>query len=133
MLSKAKRTSKTSPTQGGELTLGIVYQSSQYDPEKHCGSSDSFLPVFDYSDHLQFACTTCKEVAVILQVKKETCANTPILYFLMLCPKCGGCGMRKVYLEYAGSGRFAFPSKVNWLDRASKEAKPEAHERTPKS
>lgn len=104
--------------------MKLVYQSKKYDPEKHCGLATRFIPVFDTTDHLHFACDRCREIAIMLQVKRDdSYANTPTIYFLMLCPKCGNCGIRKIYLEDAGKHYLSFPSDTELLAKTAEEAK----------
>jgi len=93
-----------------------VYRNKKYDPEKHFAVSVGFTPTFDPADHLHFASDCCKRPAIILLVRRnDAYANTPTIWFTLQCPKCGECGIRKIYLELPGNLRMLYPTKAEML------------------
>lgn len=62
---------------------------------------EDFIPTWDTTDHLSFACEECHTKATILAV--EFYPNLPpvgaTLYFRLKCPSCKRTGQRKIYLE----------------------------------
>ena len=71
---------------------GFIFLS--VDPESCLIGGDRFVPTFDDTDHLQFACANCFSIADILAVVKRG----DEIYFWLGCPKCGKTGQRKIYL-----------------------------------
>ncbi|MCD6421799.1 hypothetical protein J7L13_00415 [bacterium] len=83
-----------------------------------------FIPVFDCTDHFHWACPKCKEIAKVLLVERnDSYANTPTIYFYLECPKCGGRGFRKIYLEDMGKHYLLFPETLIPLAKTEKEAR----------
>lgn len=79
---------------------GIIY--SALDPETHHIGGGVFLPTWDTTDHLHFACTSCKSVADVLQVHFDANYSDDVkyaLFFYLGCRGCGATGQRKVYLD----------------------------------
>lgn len=105
--------------------MKVIYKNKKFDPENQSyGTSMAITPVFDSTDHMHFACGQCKEITTTLLVyRDDSYANTPTIYFLMRCPKCGKCGIRKIYLEDCGKHFMVFPSKVELLAKTPEEAK----------
>jgi hypothetical protein len=65
---------------------------------------DHFLPTFDSTDHLSFACEKCKTIADVLAIVFNPNYSRPpnprfALFFYLECPKCGASGQRKIYLD----------------------------------
>jgi hypothetical protein len=76
--------------------LGTVY--SVLDQESILIGGSGFLPTWDETDHLHFACAGCNNIADILQVflKRDGLFT---LFFWLGCPNCGATGQRKIYLD----------------------------------
>ena len=100
----------------------VIYKKKR----EHPGFKDgSFVPVFDQTDHFHFVCVKCHEVADVLWVERnDGYANTPTIYFILRCPKCGAQGFRKIYLEDSGKHFLMFPKVVELLAKNPAEAKP---------
>jgi ferredoxin len=79
-----------------EGKLGTVY--SILDQESILIGGSEFLPTWDKTDHLHFACGGCNHVADILQVFL-TRDGLFTLFFWLGCPNCGATGQRKIYLD----------------------------------
>jgi len=72
---------------------GFIYLS--IDPKSYLIGNGRFVPTFDDTDHLQFACANCFSIADILAVIRKG----DVIYFWLGCPKCGKTGQRKIYLS----------------------------------
>lgn len=85
-----------------------------------------FVPVFDSTDHFHFACSKCKTIAGIVQVqRRDSYADTPTIYFYLVCPFCGLGGQRKIYLEKLDQKFLGIPTKVEALPLMESEHHPE--------
>jgi hypothetical protein len=102
--------------------MEIIYQSKKYDPEKHAWIDGWAVPVFDSTDHFHFACYGCKEICIILRVDVKDYPETRTISFLMVCPKCGKCCIRKIHLNISDKDHLLYPVKVKSLLRIAKNA-----------
>jgi len=62
-----------------------------------------FIPTWDATDHLAFACGRCGTIANINKVNFDPDHSKDVkyvLYIFMTCPKCGGHNYRKIFLDY---------------------------------
>ena len=55
-----------------------------------------FIPTWDSSDHFNFVCAKHPVLARILKVQ-SVMPREPTIHFLLQCPVCGECGVRKIY------------------------------------
>jgi hypothetical protein len=79
---------------------GVAY--SILDPEKQgMVEGDCFVPTWDNTDHLHFACENCRSISDILEVRLtiSTRNSFHILHIFLGCPTCGATGQRKIYLD----------------------------------
>ena len=81
---------------------GIVY--NVIEKESTFFEGDRFLPIWDSTDHLSFACQKCRSVADVLRIKFNKKYSRPpnprfALFFYLGCPNCGRSGQRKIYLD----------------------------------
>jgi hypothetical protein len=81
---------------------GVIYNIVEKETTLLRG--DYFLPIWDSTDHLQFACQKCKSTADILRIKIDANYAKPpnpkyALFFYLACPSCGASGQRKIYLD----------------------------------
>ena len=81
---------------------GIIYNIIE--EESTFFEGGKFLPMWDSTDHLHFACQTCKSVADVLRIKFDAKYSKPpnprfALFFYLGCPNCGRSGQRKLYLD----------------------------------
>jgi len=103
----------------------VIYQKVKPDEAYLLkGDIHAFIPAFDSTDHLAFACKTCKEIAEVLLVKRDdSYAKTPTVYFYLRCPKCGSQGYRKIYLEDRGKHWLVIAKTVEVLAQTTYEAR----------
>jgi hypothetical protein len=78
--------------------VGIIRQQqilySLLRPTSQKLGMDRFVPEYDSSYNMRFACGKCKAPADILEVRFR---NDPgSIYFYLGCPKCGATGLRKI-------------------------------------
>jgi len=114
--------------------MRIIYTAKEFNPVKYFYElSTAFTPVFDYTDRLHFICPQCKEIAIILRVKRDdSYTNSPTIYFFMQCPKCKNCGVRKICLEDIGKHDMVYPVEVELLAKLPEESQPDLHKRPQK-
>ena len=55
---------------------------------------DPFIPEYDSSYNMRFACEKCEASADILEVRLRDDPGS--IYFYLGCPKCGPTGLRKI-------------------------------------
>ena len=103
----------------------MIYQKVKRDEAYRLkGDIHAFVPAFDSTDHLAFACKKCKEIAEILLVERNNAyAKTPTIYFYLRCPKCGSQGYRKIYLEDRGKHWLVIAKTVEVLAQTTHEAR----------
>lgn len=87
------------PNAKGVIIYNIIEKESTF------FESDLFLPMWDSTDHLHFACQKCKSVADVLRIKFNKKYSKPpnprfALFFYLGCPNCGASGQRKIYLDF---------------------------------
>jgi len=79
---------------------GIIY--SAIDNESITIHGDVFVPTWNTTDHLHFACQKCKSVADVLRVELADNYSSDAryaLFFYLGCRRCGATGQRKIYLD----------------------------------
>jgi hypothetical protein len=62
---------------------------------------DTFKPIYDGTDHMEFECMLCGGLVDVIQVEMRQYRRVGAfdLYFYLSCPICGASGQRKIYLD----------------------------------
>lgn len=95
----------------------VIYSTFARGQPHAIGGMAVFTPIFDSTDHLQFACSKCAEVATVILVRRDdTYANEPTVYFHLRCAKCSAMGQRKIYLEDQRGKFMQIPTAVRPVD-----------------
>jgi hypothetical protein len=103
-----------------------IYKSKTYKKDQlyGVGGSNNFIPAFDYSDHFQFVCSKCKDLATVLRVGIYGDNSNKCIEFLLECPTCGTHGVRKIYLDDSYPNHLIqYPVKAEPLSEVKDEAK----------
>lgn len=82
----------------------IVY--SVIEPDSVLIRGGNFIPTWNSTDHLAFACSECNQGADVLEVRTKRYGDRYALYFYLGCPGCGATGQRKIYLDGSPSSHF---------------------------
>lgn len=88
-------------------------------PTFHNLGSDHFIPEYDGSHNMAFACEKCAAKADVLEVRFDDQSGGQF-YFWLGCPNCGVTGLRKLYLSSSISHHH--PTMVPFKVRERREA-----------